>query len=105
LLQVPPITQADSTNALEAAESLGIPVWRFQSYQPGVKAIEMVPVGELKINSAQSSERYRLKYVSINISSYTNAPLRITNFFSFGFLNCLLTHLPVAYPFFLKAGL
>jgi hypothetical protein len=41
---------------LEAAESLGIPVWRFRSYQPGTNTIEVVPVGKATISPA--SEKY-----------------------------------------------
>jgi hypothetical protein len=55
-VQVPPINQADSANALEAAESLGIPAWRFQSFQPGAKAFEVASVGSVTI-PALSPER------------------------------------------------
>jgi hypothetical protein len=64
-LQVPPITQADSAYALEAAESLGIPAWRFQPYQPGTKAIEVVPVGQATITPQPIPERYTMEHTSM----------------------------------------
>ncbi|KAL4522647.1 hypothetical protein Ndes2526B_g01009 [Nannochloris sp. 'desiccata'] len=57
LLLVPPVTEADSTYALEAAESLGIPAWRFQPYEPGTKAIKVVPVGQATITPQPIPER------------------------------------------------
>lgn len=64
-MQVPPVTEADSTYALEAAESLGIPAWRFQPYEPGTKAIKVVPVGQATITPQPIPERYIMKDISL----------------------------------------
>jgi hypothetical protein len=63
-LQVPPVTQADSSNALGAAESLGIPAWRIQPYQPG-KAMEVVLVGQETITLQFIPERYTVKNIPV----------------------------------------